>query len=98
MTEREVDYKLWVAFYLGVRVMAAHEGKDDPGCAIGSFARMLREIAESEATLEDPTALAARFPDAAESFQRLSTLVIRADRDLSKRIFAGFMIATDVVD
>ena len=57
---------------------------------------MVREIAESETTLDDPTALAAKFPDKAETFQRLGHPQHPPHRDLAKRIFEGFMIATEV--
>lgn len=96
MTNREIDGLLWQAFYLGLRVMAAQEGKDVPSSEIGKIARMIRDIAESETTLEDPTALAAKFPENAEFFMRLATLNIRNSRELAKRIFEGFMIATEV--
>ena len=96
MTDRETDDMLWRAFYLGLRVMAAQVGQDISLSEIGNLARVLREIAESETTLNDPTALAAKFPDMAETFQRLATLNIRNDRELAKRIFKGFMIATEV--
>jgi hypothetical protein len=45
-----------------------------------------------------PTALAARFPDVAETFQRLGTLNIRNNRELAQRIMKGFEIATEVKD
>ena len=96
MTEREIDAMLWQAFYLGLRVMAAQVGKDVPFSEIGDLARVVREIAESETTLEDPTALAVRFPDMAETFQRISTLNIANNRDLATHIFEGFLIATEV--
>ena len=96
MTDREVDELLWRAFYLGLRVMAAQEGKEVPSSEIGSIGRMVREIAESEMTLEDPTALAAKFPENAEFFLRLATLNIHNSRDLAKRIFQGFRIATEL--
>lgn len=97
MTDQEIDGMLWRAFLLGLRVMAAQEGRDVPFSEIGNLARVVREIAESETTLEDPTALVAKFPpDMAETLQRLSTVTIRNNRDLAKRIFAGFLIATEV--
>src|SRR5260221_626706 len=95
MTEREIDDMLWRAFYLGSRVMASHIDRDIPFSEIGKLASVLREIAESEATLHDPTALTAKFPDMAGMFQRIGTLNIRNDRELAQRIFRGFMIATD---
>ncbi len=98
MTERETDDMLWRAFYLGLRVMAAQMGRDVPFSEIGNLARVVREIAESEATLHDPTALAAKFPDMAQVFQRVDTLNIRNDRELAERIFQGFMIATEAKD
>ena len=96
MTDREIDELAWRAFYFGLRVMAAQEGKDVRFSEIGNLARVVHEVAESEATLEDPTALAAQFPGMAETLQRLGTLSIRNNRELAKRIFAGFEIATEV--
>lgn len=96
MTDREVDELLWQSFYLSLRVMAVQEGKDVPFSEVGNIVRMVRQIAESETTLEDPTALAAEFPENAEFFLQLATLNIRNNRELAKRIFQGFMIATEV--
>ncbi len=96
MSNREIDELLWQAFYLGLRVMAAQEGKDVPSSEIGNIARMIREIAESEATLEDPNALAAKFPETAGFFLQQATLNIRNNRELAKRILEGFLIATEV--
>lgn len=93
MTDREINSMLWRAFLLGARVMA---GAEISASDMTTIARVAREIAESETTLEDPTALAKRFPEMAETFQRLGTLNIRNNRDLAKRIYAGFEIATEV--
>jgi len=76
--------------------MAAQMEKDVPFSEIGNLARVVRQIAESETTRHDPTAVAVKSPDMAEMFQRLSTLNIRNDRELAQRIFQGFMIATEV--
>jgi hypothetical protein len=96
VTDREIDNMLWRAFYLGLRVMAAQTQRDVPFSEVGGLARIVREIAESETTLQDPAVLAAKFPGMAETFQRLSTQNIRSDRELATRILKGFMIATDV--
>jgi hypothetical protein len=96
MTDHEIDNMLWRAFHLGVRIMAAREGKGVLFSEIGQLAGVVRAIAESETTLEDPTAGAVKFPDLAETFQTLGTLNIRANRELARRIFQGFLAATEV--
>jgi hypothetical protein len=96
MTDREINNLLWRAFLLGARVVADQNGKEVSGSDISTLGEVIRQIAASDATLEDPTALAARSPDIGELLVRLGTLNIRNNRDLAKRIFEGFMIATDV--
>jgi hypothetical protein len=96
MTDREIDNMLWQAFLLGARVVAGQNGGEISTSDMSAIAGVAREIAESDATLEDPTELATRFPDMAETFQRLGTLNIRNNRDLAKRVFTGFEIATEV--
>lgn len=98
VTDRETDGMLWRAFYLGLRVMAAHEGQDASFSNLGKLAFAVREIAESEASLQDPTALAARFPGIADRFLRIGTLNIRNDRERAQRVFQGFMITTEGKD
>jgi hypothetical protein len=96
MTDREIDKMLWGAFLLGARVVAGENGVEIGTSDISAIARVLREIAESDTTLEDPTALGMRFPpDMAGTIQRLGTLIIRNNRDLAKRIFTGFEIANE---
>lgn len=85
MSDREIDNLLWV----GARVVAVKNGGDIGAAEIDAIARVAREIAESEATLEDPTALAIANPQLAEGLQRLGTQIIRNNRDLAKRILAG---------
>ena len=89
MSDREIDNLLWGAYLLGARVVAVKNGGDIGAAEIDEIARVAREIAESEATLEDPTALAIAIPQLAEGLQRLGTQIIRNNRDLAKRILAG---------
>jgi hypothetical protein len=98
MTDREIDLMLWGAFLLGARVIADQIGKDLSYTEIDGLGRVARELADSDTTLEDPTALAAKAPNIGSLLQRLATLNIRSNRDLAKRIFEGFMVATGVTE
>jgi hypothetical protein len=95
MTDREIDSMLWRAFMLGARVVADCEGKDVTARDMDSLAVIVRQIAESDITLEDPTALAAKEPGIGSALMRVGTVMIRNDRDLAKRIFRGSIIATE---
>ena len=77
------------------QVVAAQQDKQISITDMVNIAGVARELAESETTLEDPTSLAARFPDMAETMQRLGTFRIRNDRDLAQRIFDGYLIAAE---
>jgi hypothetical protein len=96
MTDREIDRLLWGAFLLGARVVAEQGGRQLGASEINSLGRLLRQIAENESTLEDPTALAAQNPEMGPLLMRLETVNIRSNRDLAKCIFEGYIIATDV--
>jgi hypothetical protein len=98
MTDPEINRKLWGAFLLGARVIADRNGKDLSYTEIDGLGRVAQEIAESDRTLEDPTAQAAKDREIGSLLQRLETLNIRSNRDLAKRIFEGFIIASDVTD
>jgi hypothetical protein len=98
VTDREIDNLTWRAFHLGLRVMAAQTGRDVTAAEIGDLVRVIRELAESDATLHDPTALTAKSPDMGEIIQRLGTLAIRHDRELAQRVFRGFIIGTRIKD
>ena len=80
MTDNDINVLAWRAFYFGLRVMAAQEGKDVSYAESAILAKVVREIAENETTLEDPTALAIQFPSMAETIQKLGTLCIRNSR------------------
>ena len=95
MTDREIDNMLCRAFVLGARVVAVQNGKDLTASDIGALGGVVRQIAESGTTLEDPTALAAKNPNIGQLLMRIETINIRNNRDLANRIFAGFMIATE---
>jgi len=94
MTEQEIDNMLWRAFLLGARVVADQNGADVSAHDIGKLSVVVRQIAESDATLADPTALSARHSEIGSLMMRLGTLTVRNDRDLAGRIFRGFAIAT----
>jgi hypothetical protein len=95
MTEREINTNLWWAFLLGARVVGIQNGKDLSLTYIGDLGRLARELAESDRTLEDPTALAAKEPAIGSLLQRLGTLTIRNNRDLAKRIVEGYSTANE---
>ena len=94
----DLDNMLWRAFLLGARVMAGQKGRELSSVEIEALARISQQIAESETTLEDPTELVLKFPDMADTFQRLGSLMIRNNRELATRIFAGFRLATEIED
>ncbi len=96
MTDREIDSMLWRAFLLGARVVADQNEKDVTATDMATLSSVARQIAESDMTLENPTALATKHSDIGPLLMRLGTLNIRNNRDLAKRIFKGFMIATEV--
>lgn len=96
MTDREIDSMLWRACLLGARVVTDQNGKDVTAADVGKLGEVVRQIAEGDATLEDPTALAAEHPDIGQLLMRLGTVNIRNNRGLAKRIFEGFIIATEI--
>jgi hypothetical protein len=71
MTDREINNALWRAFLLGARVVADQNGKDLTTGDIGTLGGIVRQIAESDTTLEDPTALAKKHPDIGALLMRL---------------------------
>ncbi|MCY2990819.1 MAG: hypothetical protein NTY19_23520 [Planctomycetota bacterium] len=95
MTDREIDNMLWRAFILGARVIADQNGKDVTASDMDALAVVVRQIAESDIALEDPTTLAAKAPGIGSALMRVGTAMIRNDREVSKRIFRGFIIATE---
>jgi hypothetical protein len=96
VTDREIDNKLWCAFLLGARVVADQNGKQLSLSDIDALGEAVRRIAQNEVTLEDPTTMAAKSPEIGELLLRLDMSILRSNRDLSRRIFEGFKIATEV--
>jgi hypothetical protein len=81
---------------LGARVVASHNGNDLGFTEINRLGRLAEELANSDWTLEDPTVLASKGgPEISSLLQRLGTIIIRSNRDLAKRIFEGFRVATE---
>lgn len=95
MTDREIDNMLWRAFVLGARVVADQNGRDVTASDMDALAVVVRQIAESDITLEDPTTLAAKEPNIGSVLMRVGTVMIRNDRDLAKRVFRGSITATE---
>ena len=56
---------------------------------------LLREIAEGQATLNDPGGAAAKHPQMREYIARVSGIAIRKDRDLAARILEGFTVGRE---
>lgn len=95
MNEREFNNTLWRAFYLGLKVLSHHQEQDLSSNDIQACGTILREIAESDVTLHDPTASANRFPFMTETVQRMGGQSIRLDRALARQVFDGFVIVTE---
>src|SRR5262245_2901383 len=74
-------------------VVADQNGKDIGLADIATIAAVANQLAQSDLTLEDPTALATKQPGIGSLLMRLGTLIIRNNRDLAQRIFKGFEIA-----
>jgi hypothetical protein len=94
MTNRKINSMLWGAFMLGAGVVADRAGQELSGSDVDTLADVVRQIAESDATLQDPTALAAKEQELGQLLMRVGTFLIRRDGDLAKRIYEGFLIAT----
>jgi hypothetical protein len=71
-------------------------GRDLSTSDVVALGNVVRQIADNQSTLEDPTALAAQNPGIAPLLMRLGIQIIRNNRELAKRIVEGFVMANEV--
>jgi hypothetical protein len=91
MDDRELNIRLWRAFWLGARTAVVAYDIPSPDANRDRYMDLLNEIASGSATLNNPGDTAALFKDAdaARSWFASESQQISDDRELAERVRQG---------
>ncbi len=89
MSEVEIDRTAFDAFSLAIRVLCHAWNIDPPASEFERPWALLREVADGEVTVSNPTDIAARFPRMSDFVYDTATGVIERDRETARRILRG---------
>ncbi len=89
MSEQETDRVALDAFSLAIRVLCHAWNIDPPASEFERPWALLREVADGEVTVSNPTEIAARFPRMSELVYDTAGGIIERDRATARRILRG---------
>ncbi len=89
MSEAEIDRSAFDAFSLAIRVLCHAWDIDPPAREFERPWALLREIADGQVTVSNPTEIAARFPRMSDFVYDTAGAVIERDRETARRILRG---------
>ncbi len=89
MSDAEMDRTAFDAFSLAIRVLCHAWDIDPPASEYERPWALLREVADGEVTVSNPTDIAARFPRMSDFVYDTAAGVIEHDRETARRILRG---------
>jgi hypothetical protein len=92
MDKREIDISMYLAFRLGLRLAADSLGRELTVDDLAALLGQLFRVAGGEETLQDPTALAAKFSNDQQFAIDIGNRAIGCERELAQRILNGIKI------
>ncbi len=89
MSDADIDRTAFDAFSLAIRVLCLAWDIDPPASEYERPWALLREVADGEVTVSNPTEIAARFPRMRDLVYDTAGGVIERDRETARRILRG---------
>ncbi len=89
MSDAEIDRTAFDAFSLAIRVLCLAWDIDPPASEFERPWALLREVADGEVTVSNPTEIAARFPRMRDFVYDTAAGVIERDRETARHILRG---------